>query len=98
MLHTVNKSPFQNGSLESCLRCVGSNDVVLLLEDGVFAASSGTGKSALIEQTLPKVKGICAIAADVKARGLTRLIPGVTLVDYEGFVDLVAEHSIHAWL
>jgi tRNA 2-thiouridine synthesizing protein B len=34
------------------------------------------------------------------ARGVTaKLIDGVTLVDYGGFVDLTAEHSTsHSWL
>lgn len=43
---------------------------------------------------------IYALAPDVETRGLAgRLIDGVTLVDYGGFVDLVTEHSaVQAWL
>ncbi|MGN7611796.1 sulfurtransferase complex subunit TusB [Magnetococcales bacterium HHB-1] len=97
MLHTVNKSPFQNSTLESCLRFLQEGDVVLLLEDGVFAATADTAKSALIENTL-KTNKVYALSADLKARGLSRIISGVEVTDYAGFVDLVEEHSMHAWL
>ena len=98
MLHTVNKSPFQNGTLDSCLRFISAGDVILLLEDGVYAAAAGTVKSGVIEQALTKIPEIYAMRADVDARGLKNLIPGVKLTDYEGFVDLVEQHTIHAWL
>lgn len=97
MLHTVNKSPFQNGSLESCLRFVRDGDVILLIEDGVYAASTGTSKSGLLEEVLKKNK-VCALSADLKARGLTRLVDGVEITDYAGFVDLVDAHAVHSWL
>jgi len=41
------------------------------------------------------------LGPDVAARGLgdTPLIEGLTVVDYEGFVDLVAEHEVtQSWL
>ncbi|NOX09420.1 MAG: sulfurtransferase complex subunit TusB, partial [Gammaproteobacteria bacterium] len=87
MLHTVNKSPFSNGALESCLRFLAADDVILLLEDGVNAAVSGTTKADLIEQALANHE-VYAIAADCKARSLNKLIDGVKLVDYDQFVAL----------
>ncbi|MBF0153738.1 MAG: sulfurtransferase complex subunit TusB [Magnetococcales bacterium] len=97
MLHTVNKSPFQNSSLESCLRFVLPGDVILLLEDGAIAAAAGTAKSSLIEGILKK-NSVYVIGADLKARGLTQTIKGVQVTDYAGFVDLVEKHKTHAWL
>ena len=97
MLHTVNKSPFQNGTLESCLRFVKPGDTVLLLEDGVFAAAAGTSKSASIEEALKNIE-IHALSADLKARALENLVPGVKVTDYAGFVDLVENNSVHCWL
>jgi tRNA 2-thiouridine synthesizing protein B len=41
------------------------------------------------------------LGPDVAARGLsdTPLIEGIAVVDYEGFVDLVAEHEVtQSWL
>ncbi|MBF0368117.1 MAG: sulfurtransferase complex subunit TusB [Magnetococcales bacterium] len=97
MLHTVNKSPFGNGSLESCLRFMNAGDVLLLLEDGVNGAIAGTSMVGLIEQAMAKNE-VYAISADLKARGLTNLIPGIKVIDYAGFVDLVEKHTTHAWL
>ena len=98
MLHTVNKSPYQCNTLESCLNHTQEGDVVLLIEDGVYAAAKG-GRAA---DALAAVKGvkICALSADVKARGLDgRIIDGVEIVDYAGFVDLVTEtDKTQAWL
>ncbi|MBF0176906.1 MAG: sulfurtransferase complex subunit TusB [Magnetococcales bacterium] len=98
MLHTVNKSPFQNSTLESCLRFVLPGDVILLLEDGVIAAAAGTAQSKLVEGALSKKNSVYAIGADLKARGLTNTIKGVQVIDYAGFVELVEKHRTHAWL
>lgn len=97
MLHTVNKSPFQNSSLESCLRFTQPGDAILLLEDGVYGAVTGTIKTALVENALKDHK-VYAIQADVKARALTNIIPGVQVVGYDVFVDLVDQNTMHAWL
>lgn len=97
MLHTVNKSPFQNTALENCLRVAQKGDVILLLEDGVYAAATGTAKSLLIEQAV-RQNAVYAIAADLKARGIERLVAGVRIADYGDFVDLVEQHPVHAWL
>jgi len=42
ILHTVNKSPFERNSLESCLKFAKQGDHVLLFEDGVYAVLKGT--------------------------------------------------------
>jgi len=97
MLHTVNKSPFQNSALENCLRLVRKGDVILLLEDGVYAAAAGTAKSPLVEQAV-KQHAVYVIEADVKARGLNNLIKDVRVASYGDFVDLVEQHPVHAWL
>lgn len=97
MLHTVNKSPFQNNSLENCLRVAQKGDVILLLEDGVYAASVGTVKSSLIEQAV-KQHTVYAIDADLKARGLGNLIKDVRVASYGDFVDLAEQYPVHAWL
>jgi tRNA 2-thiouridine synthesizing protein B len=43
---------------------------------------------------------IYALASDLEARGMAdRVIDGVTVVDYAGFVDLVADHkTCQSWL
>ena len=97
MLHTINKSPFQNSALENCLRLARDGDVILLLEDGVYAAAPRTVKSSLIEQAVRR-HVVYAIEADLKARGLDKLIKQVHIASYGDFVDLVEKYPVHAWL
>ena len=99
MLHTVNKSPFENKALESCLRFARKGSAVLLIEDGVYAAARDTAISKQVEAAMKDV-AIYALAPDVAARGMqNRVMDGVRLVDYGGFVDLVVEHNaVQSWL
>lgn len=91
-LHTVNKSPFQNQSLQSCLGHAKSGDAVLMIEDGVYGAMSGTALSDAMA-TLAADVTLYVLGADLAARGIDagRLAEGVSTVDYEGFVDLAAD-------
>ena len=99
MLHTVNKSPTERNVLESCLKYLKKGSVVLLIEDGVYGALKGTATTKMVEQALKNFP-IYALYPDVEARGMQdRVIDGIKLVDYSGFVDLVAEHpTVQAWL
>ena len=99
MLHTVNKSPFSNNALEICLKHAKQGSAVLLIEDGVYAATTGTTVSQRMLDALATVS-IYALKPDVEARGMQhRLMDGIKLVDYGGFVDLVVEHhAVQSWL
>lgn len=99
MLHTVNKSPFENKALEACLKFASAGSTVLLIEDGVYAAARNTAVSQRLQEAMKNIK-ICALTPDVEARGMQgRVMDGVRLVDYGGFVDLVAEHdAVQSWL
>ena len=99
MLHTVNKSPFDYKALEACLKFARKGSAVLLIEDGVYAAARDTAVSAQVLEALKSV-AIYALAPDVAARGMqNRVMEGVRLVDYGGFVDLVVEHNaVQSWL
>ncbi len=99
MLHTVNKSPTERNALESCLKYLKKGSAVLLIEDGVYGALKGTTTTKMVEQTLKNFP-IYALYPDIEARGMQdRVIDGIKLVDYSGFVDLVAEHAtVQAWL
>jgi tRNA 2-thiouridine synthesizing protein B len=99
MLHTVNKSPTERNTLESCLKHLKKGGAVLLMEDGVYGALKGTASTKLVEQAL-KNYPIYALYPDIEARGVQdRVINGIKLVDYSGFVDLVVEYpTVQAWL
>jgi tRNA 2-thiouridine synthesizing protein B len=99
MLHIVNKSHAQTSSLQSCLRLAKPGAALLLIEDAVYAATQAAAASSGIAEAMKQLK-VYALRPDVEARGMaSRALDGVTLVDYGGFVDLVAEHSAsNSWL
>ena len=99
MLHIVNKSPFEHSALETCLKFARQGSAVLLIEDGVYAAARDTAVANRMQEALKSVS-ICALKPDVEARGMqNRVMDGVRLVDYGGFVDLVVEHNaVQSWL
>ena len=100
LLHTVNKSPFEKSSLKSCIRIAAEGSSILLLEDGVYGAVKGTENSSMVSDAMGKIK-VYVMGPDLDARGVNKdnLIDGINVVDYGGFVDLVAEHSAtQSWL
>ena len=100
VLHTVNKSPFEKGSLETCIAHALDGSTVLLLEDGVYAAASGTAMESRVRDAMDRLN-FYVLANDCKARGLgeATLIDGIERIDYGGFVDLVTGHdSVQSWL
>jgi tRNA 2-thiouridine synthesizing protein B len=99
MLHTVNKSPFERNALESCLAHVQDGSAVLLIEDGIYGALEGTSVTVKVKEAMKKI-AIYALQPDVEARGMqSRVIEGIKLVDYNGFVDLVTQQNgVQSWL
>ena len=100
MLHTINKSPFERNSLEACLRLAKQGSSILLIEDGVYAAAKSTVVSDKVTKAMEGIT-FYVLGPDAKARGVreTQLMDGIKVVDYNGFVDLVAEHdNVQSWL
>lgn len=100
-LHTVNKSPFDRNSLGSCLAMAMDNSSVLLIEDAVVAAVSGSAVSDQISTGLSSGIKFYVLSEDYKARGLSedKLMSGIEMVDYSGFVDLTVENDrVQSWL
>lgn len=100
MLHTVNKSPFERNTLDSCLRLAKPGGAVLLIEDGVFAALRDAACADKITSRMDDFS-FYVLGPDIDARGLGEapLIEGVQVVDYGGFVDLAAEHdATQSWM
>lgn len=100
MLHTVNKSPFERNTLKACLRIAKPGSAILLIEDGVYAAMSEGEHAGEISARMEDFS-FYVLGPDIDARGLGNkpLIDGLKVVDYGGFVDLVAEHdAVHSWL
>lgn len=99
-LHTINKSPFDRGSLQTCVRLASKGNAILLLEDGVYGAIKGSNVSELVQNALSNLT-IYVLGPDMKARGVdeSKLIDGIKIVDYKGFVDLTVENDkVSAWV
>jgi len=99
VLHIVNKSPTERNTLDACLRLAGQGSALLLIEDGVYAATRGNAAEARLRAAMPNLT-VYAMAPDLEARGMSaRVMDGVKLVDYGGFVDLVCEQrNCQSWL
>ena len=97
MLYMVNKSPLMTNNLKTCLAIALDGDPVLLYEDGVYAAAEGGHISEKIKKAL-KNHPIFALEADLEARGIERIIEGIRIIDYDGFVGLVEDHNVVPWI
>ncbi len=100
MLHTVNKSPYSSKSLEVCVGYLLSGDTVLLIEDGVYAATKAGAAESTVKMGQESAK-VYALGPDLKARGIDadKLVDGVEVVGYDGFVELAASaDKVQNWL
>ena len=99
MLHIVNKSPLERSTLDSCLAAAQPGAAVLLIEDGVYAATRGNAAEARLRTAQANLE-IYVLIPDLEARGMAQsLAEGVKPVDYAGFVELVAQHkNCQSWL
>ncbi len=100
MLHTVNKSPFERDALGSCLTHALAGSSILLIEDGVVGAIEGNSFADRIKGAMSDVS-VFVLGEDLHARGLTddKVIDGITVVDYSGFVELTTKNDkVQNWL
>ena len=100
MLHTINKSPFENSSVSSCLSMCAKDSSILFIEDAVISVMKSTKFTEMVENSLKDFK-IYALKPDLEARSLSlnNVIEGVEIVGYDKFVDLTTEHdTVQSWL
>ena len=100
-LHTVNKSPFERNSLDTCLSLAMSGSTILLIEDGVAGALQNTVAAQSLLDVMGKGVSVSVLGEDLSARGLPadRVIAGISVVDYAGFVKLATDHdNVQNWL
>jgi tRNA 2-thiouridine synthesizing protein B len=99
MLHIVNKSPSERSTLDSCLAAAQPGAALLLIEDGVYAATRGNAAEAKLRAAMAQLE-LYVLSPDLEARGMAQaLMEGVKQVDYAGFVELVVQHkNSQSWL
>lgn len=101
LLHTVNKSPFERNSFDTCVGLAKGGSSVLLFEDGVYAAMKGAATEGKVKDAMGADVKVYALGPDLKARGLSEsnVVDGVSIVDYAGFVQLAADsHAVQSWV
>ena len=99
-LHIINKSPFDRNSLDTCLRLAKQGSAILFIEDGIYAAQKNTAVGDKVAAATGK-HTLYALTPDLEARGISKdeIIDGISMLDYEGFVQLTTEHSgVQSWL
>ena len=97
-LHVVNKSPFDRDSLELAIAYAQNDSAILMTEDGVYGAMQNTSASDMVANSNAAVY---VLGPDLKARGISedKVIDGVKVVDYSGFVQLSTEYDqVQSWL
>lgn len=97
-MHTVNRSPFQHSTLADCLKVIASNDVILLLEDGVYGALSSSPQWQSLSP-LVNSERCYALDDDLKARGIAEQISDeINIISMSEFVELSTQHNpIRSW-
>ena len=99
-LHTVNKSPFDRDMLATCIRLAAKGSSVLMMEDGIYGAMKGTKASDMVSGAMGDIS-FYVLGPDLKARGIdeSKLIDGIKVVDYSGFVQLSVDNDkVQAWV
>ena len=95
ILHTVNSSPLSTFSLHDCLKQLDDNDILLLISDGVIAASATIEQQPILLK-LHESQRLFVLQEDLVARGLDVKVGEI--IDYSAFVDLTIQcKSQLAW-
>lgn len=98
-LHSINKSPASSTALRTCLKSISEKSAIIFIEDGVYAALASFSCGINLSDNHPNMK-YYALKPDIEARGLSldKLNQQIEIIDYVGFVDLVADFDgLVAW-
>ncbi|WP_025565710.1 sulfurtransferase complex subunit TusB [Psychromonas sp. SP041] len=88
ILHTVNSSPLSTFSLHDCLKQLADNDILLLMSDGVIAASASIEQQSTLLK-LHESQRLYVLQDDLEARGL--VVNVGQIIDYPAFVNLTIQ-------
>lgn len=97
VLHLIFHSSAQTSGFQQCLERTGNKDSVLLLGGAVVGAKEAGVSAQLIKNCAAT---IYVLQEDLAARGISpeEVVNGVTLITFDGFVDLTVTHSqILSW-
>ncbi|PKM04715.1 MAG: sulfurtransferase complex subunit TusB [Gammaproteobacteria bacterium HGW-Gammaproteobacteria-6] len=99
MLHILRHSPASDPRFASCLRVLGGNQNLLLIEDAVYALLPQSQALNNLK-ILPSSVSLYVLQADLLARGmaLDDLPRRIRPIDYEQMVELCGQcHKVVSW-
>ena len=93
LLYQIKRSPYISRDLEHILDVAREGSHILLYQDAVLAAAVTAENQLWLERLTLADVTVHALEEDLKARGVTKLLDGIDVVDYSGWVDLAAEYQ-----
>ncbi len=95
MLHIISQSPIEH----TVLGRIDTGDQVLFVENAVLSLLEGGRLASNLVQLQIKAR-LFILAPDLETRGIDKekLVAGIELIEYTGFVELTVENKvIHSW-
>ena len=89
LLYQIKRSPYISRDLEHILPIAHEGSHVLLYQDAVLAAAVTDENREWLERLTGAGVTVHALSEDLSARGVRNVLPGIDVVDYGGWVDLV---------
>ena len=92
-LHTISKSWHDAQWLYEQLAFASKGDSILLLQDGVLASHSPITLASFVAKCGASQVAVYLLEDDCELRGIQNKYERLELVDYVGFVRLIARHD-----
>lgn len=89
LLYQIKRSPYISRDLEHILPIAREGSHVMLFQDAVLAAAVTQENREWLQALADAGVTVHALSEDLSARGVRDVLPGIDVVDYGGWVDLV---------
>ena len=89
LLYQIKRSPYISRDLEHILPIAREGSHVMLFQDAVLAAAVTQENREWLQVLADAGVTVHALSEDLSARGVRDVLPGIDVVDYGGWVDLV---------
>ena len=89
LLYQIKRSPYISRDLEHILPIAREGSHVMLFQDAVLAAAVTQENREWLQVLADAGVTVHALSEDLSARGVRDVRPGIDVVDYGGWVDLV---------
>lgn len=89
LLYQLKRSPYGSRDFEHIMLFARAGSHVLLYQDAVLAAAVTDENKRWLEILTHTGVTVHALSEDLSARGVRNVLPGIDVIDYGGWVDLV---------